>query len=1499
MGFHNREIFPVLVKELLPGKGLPPAKIASMSKPTFPKAIRALGILLLELLACGTSRAEDLDAWRHSAKISFNTGATGAAIAQPVKNFPLLVRLSGPSRIFNEARSDGADIRFHDADGTPLDRQIERWDKAGLKAEIWVKVPQVDAESDKDFIVCRWGNPAGIMASDGSKVFPAAEGFAGVWHLGEGGIQTRANSVGTGNHALPINYTGNEQTNGIIGKADSLNGAPLGAYLDLGQGFADMSKGFTYTGWVYASARTQWGRFLDLGNGEEADNVVFARNDTSMGFAVLAYTGKQGGLVQANGIGFDVKTWIHVGMTFTGPNVQIYRNGARVHTGKALAPAGNAVRTQNYLGKSNWHVDPYFMGIFDEPEISLVARSPEWFKLAYETQKPGSNVLSFEFLPDMEPVIPEDFSTWKYRRTISFAATNTIPVAVPGIVDFPLLMRFDATNLDFSQVRADGGDLRFADAKGAALDFEIERWDADASMGEIWVRIPKITGDKAQDSISMYWGNGTVRKTAHTGAAFRSTDGFAGVWHLNESVGTESASYTLDAVSGEATGLVAGAQVGVPGVIGKAFRFGGNASHVSIPASVTRGRGAFTISLWAKETAGGGSGPNFAFYPTLFGMATLGPSSGDFGLVSLGGKATFWQGLSAGGDIGYPDGRTILDGKWHHLAAVYNGSTLTLYEGGIGRGSLIAGPMALADSSFAIGASHSNDGTYQYGFAGDIDAVQFSGTARSAAWLALAHATQMEGSTVLEYGPAVTVITTPGTHIVIVPAPMADPPEGSFNGPQSIRLICTEPEAQVFYTLDGSEPDTAKATTFRFMAPVRLEKTTSIKAKAYLAGTASEMMLAVYVLIPTPTSAGDTLKPGRIVNVDSVHWIDYPHQDGKSPVLLTHGPAWNPPPKGFDKVGPPFILSATDATTAFPGLQISSIESMSDLFLYRLHADGRILWTPPLNGHLWIPAAGSYFWARDTLPPSIRLISASAFDSDSAHAGFTIRDNVANPQVVLRIRTGKRDSLGWWSVSTGDTVSFTFPFGAAPDSPGEIRLLATDHARTSAYPTGAAEALTVGRPFPAIASPLALGVGLKWKLVGAPLVPESPLTLGSLRERSAAPDLVGALWRTGEDESPGYELLRDDDTLPSGRGFWLAARQASPKLIFPAASTPGSDSQGFFPIRLRRGWNIVTCPAFTALPWPVSRSDGESYLRSSFKTLHAFNGNGYSIVDTLRPWEGYYVHFDGADTVVFVGPGAGRAQAKAGLAKNPAGAPKGGSASRMELTFASAASIPLKLGASDFAREGIGREDEMSPPPQGQPERIWIERDGAALVGDYVPLKASAVMAWTLVVRGRPQGSGLDVGATVLPEGFQAWAVSPSRGVKYRLTGGMQLPTTGDDTLRVYAGTAQALAGVGDLARGTEKPPAFDCALRGARGGFELTVNLPEAARVDVRIWTADGRQPAAVKEALLGAGRHAWSAFALTGRDAPLGTGVYLIEVTARGSAWSGHRVLKTGLVR
>jgi hypothetical protein len=117
-------------------------------------------------------------------------------------------------------------------------------------------------------------------------------------------------------------------------------------------------------------------RFIDLGNGEYSDNIVFARSGTTNGllFKVFGGSSSAGGVVAADAIELD--RWQFFAATIdTAGNVTLYKNGQSIQTGTSTWPWG-LQRLNNYIGRSNWAADAYYQGAMDEIRIFDYALTP-------------------------------------------------------------------------------------------------------------------------------------------------------------------------------------------------------------------------------------------------------------------------------------------------------------------------------------------------------------------------------------------------------------------------------------------------------------------------------------------------------------------------------------------------------------------------------------------------------------------------------------------------------------------------------------------------------------------------------------------------------------------------------------------------------------------------------------------------------------------------------------------------------------------------------------------------------------------------------------------------------------------------------------------------------------------------------------------------------------------------------------------------------------------
>src|SRR5690606_24132155 len=134
-------------------------------------------LLGLGILAASAFAQEDYSTWAERRDITINTTnlSNGANVANPVHNFPVLVRLTSAQASVFAAEGGRNSLRFTTEDGTRLHHETELWDAVGQQAAIWVRVPTVLGNAHT--IIRMYAGKAGAVdSSNGPAVFDTAYG---------------------------------------------------------------------------------------------------------------------------------------------------------------------------------------------------------------------------------------------------------------------------------------------------------------------------------------------------------------------------------------------------------------------------------------------------------------------------------------------------------------------------------------------------------------------------------------------------------------------------------------------------------------------------------------------------------------------------------------------------------------------------------------------------------------------------------------------------------------------------------------------------------------------------------------------------------------------------------------------------------------------------------------------------------------------------------------------------------------------------------------------------------------------------------------------------------------------------------------------------------------------------------------------------------------------------------------------------------------------------
>jgi biopolymer transport protein ExbB len=285
---------------------------------------------------------------------------------------------------------------------------------------------------------------------------------------------------------------------------------------------------------------------------------------------------------------------------------------------------------------------------------------------------------------------------WTLRKKI------TLSNPAGEVTDAPVLIRLHTGNFDFLSANEDGSDLRvLAGDDATALRFHIEKWDGINQLALVWVKMPRLA---ATTEAWLYFGNPEAPAASDAKGSY---DAVSAVYHFNEAAGNpaDSGPAGANAVAFSGTRIAASFANG-------GAKFDGTQS-LTLPAVAANG--GWSVSLWIK------------------------PAALEGGLVQAGG---FSAALADGaltvqsGDAVATATTPLVEGKWQHVAAVVEGGTLRMYVNGQAAGE--AAGAALPAGPVTVGK----------GFSGEADELQLAGTARTAAWVAVAAAQGPEGALV-------------------------------------------------------------------------------------------------------------------------------------------------------------------------------------------------------------------------------------------------------------------------------------------------------------------------------------------------------------------------------------------------------------------------------------------------------------------------------------------------------------------------------------------------------------------------------------------------------------------------------------------------------------------------------------------------------------------------------------------------------------------------------
>lgn len=292
--------------------------------------------------------------------------------ATAFSNFTVMVALDA-TRIDYAACPGGANLRFTDPDGTALKYEIERWDPTSTSI-VWVRVPQIDASSNTDYITMHWGDPALTDAQSPAQTW---DHTALVYHLAEDPTAGTVDSTGQHAGSATAQMSSADLVRGKIGQGVRFDG--------LGGGIHTASTGlarYTWMMWLRADAAPMLGANHEpITDGDS--NFNFAWDHSSAAY-VGALAMKDATMWHsAQGTGFQGGTWYHLVGTYDGTNLCL-----RVDTAQKVCVASGSPATPSplfQLGDATSNVAT-FAGVLDEVRVYDLARGDAWIDAEQASQ---------------------------------------------------------------------------------------------------------------------------------------------------------------------------------------------------------------------------------------------------------------------------------------------------------------------------------------------------------------------------------------------------------------------------------------------------------------------------------------------------------------------------------------------------------------------------------------------------------------------------------------------------------------------------------------------------------------------------------------------------------------------------------------------------------------------------------------------------------------------------------------------------------------------------------------------------------------------------------------------------------------------------------------------------------------------------------------------------------------------------------------------------------
>ena len=320
---------------------------------------------------------------------------------------------------------------------------------------------------------------------------------------------------------------------------------------------------------------------------------------------------------------------------------------------------------------------------------------------------------------------PNSYGWWDadYNYRINFTIDHTRVDS--QLTDFPVLVKLNSSNFNFSGARSDGHDIRFLDSNENTLNFARARHDSNNQVAEYWVNMTTISNTQAT-TFYLYYGNSEAADVSSPENVW--DNDYVGVFHMNDVTSSSISDSSSRGNNGEKSGTNQPQQV--EGKVGYAQEFSPTTQYIQIGTDGVVASGG-TYSLWFNLNSLSGRyrfighvSPTTAWSNRLFiGYDNEGANL-NYLYIGLGDN---WQ-LDA--DIMRPEAET-----WYHVVLAFSGGNYKVFVDGTEVTSGAYTDMTAISGLIDIGNTGRTDAERVYSPSGLIDEVRISRVQRSDAWI--------------------------------------------------------------------------------------------------------------------------------------------------------------------------------------------------------------------------------------------------------------------------------------------------------------------------------------------------------------------------------------------------------------------------------------------------------------------------------------------------------------------------------------------------------------------------------------------------------------------------------------------------------------------------------------------------------------------------------------------------------------------------------------------